>query len=98
MVLVTSHAGAEARSPELLLYRAPTPPQVSHPQTSPIKVIHKYSDQELSDGGDGEIRARRSYHEHQPDTESRRRREGTPVVEDYDWYDKNGMRVRVREI
>lgn len=96
---VTNIAGAESRLRGPLL-RAPSPPRPLRRSSSSVRIISEH-DRDSSGEKREEYRSRSRASDrdrNRSEAEGRRYGRGCPPVDDYDWYDEDGMRVRVREI
>jgi len=96
--LLTNHTGAEAGPLDTYTPQAPDPPTRRSRRSSSLVYVE-------ADPSAG----KQDMHDAPPRTSSRRRRrldpdhevevtEDVAPVDDYDMYDANGMRIRVREI
>lgn len=90
--------GAESDCRDRLLSRAPSPARLR--QRSPTNSRSASSKVD----SDAEVRGRRtrsrtsSRYRHRSEDRDGGQRRDSPPADDYDWYDKDGMRIRVREI
>lgn len=96
---LTTITGAEPRVRDPLIRHAPSPPLVRQ-RSSSVKIT---SGRDRESSGED----RRGFQNRSRASSRSQRRSGEeersygrypPPVDDYDWYDKDGMRVRVREI